>query len=109
MAILPLIMKALASMEGLPTHSEIMRSTLAKLFYFQIFNVFLASLIAASFITVAEDIANDPGSIVSLLGRSIPRTGTFFTNYVMLQGMVKIRQAQNQLVLHPTDSSIAGC
>eukprot|EP00730_Choanoeca_flexa_P008176 TRINITY_DN12454_c0_g1_i1.p1 TRINITY_DN12454_c0_g1~~TRINITY_DN12454_c0_g1_i1.p1 ORF type:complete len:666 (+),score=162.36 TRINITY_DN12454_c0_g1_i1:270-2000(+) len=85
MAILPMIMKAFSTMEGLPTHSEISRGTLAKLFYFQIFNVFLASLIAASFISVAEEIANDPASIFELLGQSIPRTGTFFTNYVMLQ------------------------
>eukprot|EP00045_Choanoeca_perplexa_P014893 m.178189 g.178189 ORF g.178189 m.178189 type:complete len:877 (+) comp16830_c0_seq1:105-2735(+) len=88
MAILPMIMKAWSTLEGLPTHSEISRGTLAKLFYFQIFNVFLASLLAASFLSVAEEIIDDPPSIFDLLGQSIPRTGTFFTNYVMLQAFV---------------------
>ena len=31
-----------------------------------------------------EQLIDDPGSIVSLLGRTVPATGAFFTNYILL-------------------------
>lgn len=57
-----------------------------KLFYFQIINVFFVSLIAGSAFRALSDIISSPTSIITLLGTSIPTTGSFFTNYVMLQG-----------------------
>jgi hypothetical protein len=37
-------------------------------------------------LTEFDKIVKNPQSIVSLLGQSVPGTGLFFTNYVMLQG-----------------------
>ncbi len=59
---------------------------LGKFFYFQVVNVFFVSLIAGSAFGALDDLISSPMSIVSLLGTSIPKTGFFFTNYVMLQG-----------------------
>ncbi len=53
----------------------------------KVVNVFFVSLIAGSAFDQLSSLIGSPMSIVSLLGDSIPRTGYFFTNYVMLQGM----------------------
>ena len=77
---------ALSVSEGLVAHSEATLSALQKMYYFQVFNVFLLSIVAGSLLTIASDIGDNPSGIASELGESIPRVGTFFINYVMIQG-----------------------
>ncbi|EDQ89060.1 uncharacterized protein MONBRDRAFT_25629 [Monosiga brevicollis MX1] len=88
MALLPKLMRALSVSEGLVAHSEATLSALQKMYYFQVFNVFLLSIVAGSLLTIASDIGDNPSGIASELGESIPRVGTFFINYVMIQAFV---------------------
>eukprot|EP00054_Salpingoeca_dolichothecata_P014176 m.79523 g.79523 ORF g.79523 m.79523 type:complete len:798 (+) comp20860_c0_seq3:205-2598(+) len=85
MAILPMIMLAFAKGQGIPFISAIHISALQKLFLFQVVNVFFVSIIAGSLFEDTSAITDDP---VGLLGNSIPKTGIFFTNYVMIQSMI---------------------
>lgn len=74
----------MATAEGLEANSWIEKSQMAKLFYFQVFNIFLGSLLTGSIFTQLSNIIDDPASIASLLGTSLPSKATFFINYVML-------------------------
>ncbi|EDQ93051.1 uncharacterized protein MONBRDRAFT_22418 [Monosiga brevicollis MX1] len=87
MAVLPGIMKFISRKEGIASKSEIGRSAMAKLFWFQILNVFLVSFIAGSILDIADNFSRDPRGVLKLLGGAIPRTGTFFTTYVMLRSV----------------------
>eukprot|EP00123_Amoebidium_parasiticum_P000769 comp11670_c0_seq1/m.6194 comp11670_c0_seq1/g.6194 ORF comp11670_c0_seq1/g.6194 comp11670_c0_seq1/m.6194 type:complete len:776 (-) comp11670_c0_seq1:261-2588(-) len=83
-AILPMICAFFATFEGQEANSWIEMSQMAKLFYFQLFNIFLGSLLSGSIFTQIEQIVDDPTSIASLLGKALPLKSTFFINYVML-------------------------
>eukprot|EP00048_Salpingoeca_helianthica_P000283 m.40568 g.40568 ORF g.40568 m.40568 type:complete len:766 (-) comp10358_c0_seq2:92-2389(-) len=85
MAVLPYILLVFATMQGFPSHSAIKFSVIRKLFYFQVVNVFFVSLIAGTVFSALGDLVESPESILTLLGEAIPRTGVFFTNYVMLR------------------------
>ena len=77
---------AMSTIQGIPAKSWINISMMEKYYYFQVVNVFFVSLVAGSAFNALGNIIDSPTSIISLLGESIPRTGYFFTNYVMLQG-----------------------
>lgn len=85
-AILPIIMRSLSHYEGHPTMPEISFAVLDKMFWFQVINVFLVSLIAGSLFDIADDLRLNFRGTLDLLGESIPRVGTFFTTLVMLRG-----------------------
>lgn len=85
MAILPYLLHVFATFQGFPSHSDICFSVMRKLFYFQVVNVFFVSLIAGTVFTAINDLASSPESVLTLLGEAVPRTGVFFTNYVMLR------------------------
>eukprot|EP00047_Mylnosiga_fluctuans_P021995 m.111903 g.111903 ORF g.111903 m.111903 type:complete len:645 (-) comp9099_c0_seq3:778-2712(-) len=85
MALLPTILTAFSSAQGLPSISEINFSMMTKYYWFQVVNVFFVSLIAGSAFNAISDIISSPFSVFSLLSEAIPKTGAFFVNYIMLQ------------------------
>ena len=86
MAILPSLMMFFSKTEGIPTITGCTVSAITKMYLFQLVNVFFVSIIAGSAFNAISDIISSPSSILSLLGEAIPKTGLFFTNYVMLLG-----------------------
>eukprot|EP00730_Choanoeca_flexa_P002732 TRINITY_DN11153_c0_g1_i2.p1 TRINITY_DN11153_c0_g1~~TRINITY_DN11153_c0_g1_i2.p1 ORF type:complete len:844 (+),score=179.00 TRINITY_DN11153_c0_g1_i2:133-2664(+) len=87
MSVLPFIMQYFSHKEGIVTKSEINRSAMTKLVWFQMINVYAVSIIAGSILDIAGELSHDPRALWELLGQAIPRTGTFFTTYVMLRGL----------------------
>lgn len=85
LAILPGVLKLLARHEGQEiSESGLERAVLTKYFYFQFFNVFLASVTAGSLLGSLEKIVDHPASTVDLLAQSLPEFSTFFMAYIML-------------------------
>jgi calcium permeable stress-gated cation channel len=64
--------------------SWISHGAFKKLFIFQVVNVFFVALVAGSVFGSINEISS-LSSAINLLGSAIPRTGTFFTTYVMIQ------------------------
>eukprot|EP00045_Choanoeca_perplexa_P009585 m.92709 g.92709 ORF g.92709 m.92709 type:complete len:881 (-) comp14957_c0_seq1:70-2712(-) len=87
MSVLPAIMQYLSHKEGIVTKSQIARSAMSKLVWFQMINVYAVSIVAGSILDIADELSHDPRALWDLLGRAIPRTGVFFTTYVMLRGI----------------------
>eukprot|EP00053_Salpingoeca_punica_P016854 m.160744 g.160744 ORF g.160744 m.160744 type:complete len:699 (+) comp17056_c2_seq5:91-2187(+) len=90
MMLLPAIMCYFAKHEGRPDKVSINLAAVSKMYNFQIINVFFVSIIAGSVFDAISNIIDSPTSIITLLGESIPRTGIFFTNYVMLQAISSV-------------------
>eukprot|EP00051_Salpingoeca_urceolata_P019697 m.290607 g.290607 ORF g.290607 m.290607 type:complete len:786 (-) comp19469_c2_seq2:178-2535(-) len=87
MSLIPTVLHIIASLRGFPSHSAIEFESL-KLHFIFVVQVFFVSLIAGAAFDAVSDIIDDPSSIVTLLGESIPRTGVFFINYIILLAMV---------------------
>eukprot|EP00051_Salpingoeca_urceolata_P034709 m.26301 g.26301 ORF g.26301 m.26301 type:complete len:709 (-) comp8172_c0_seq1:47-2173(-) len=84
MAMLPTILTAFSTAEGIPSIGLINLSMMNKLYVFYLVNVFFVSLLAGAAFDQMKAIIDSPTSIVNLLGEAVPRTGVFFTTYVML-------------------------
>jgi len=91
MTILPIICESVSNkVRGIEAQSWVEKDVLKSFFYFQLFNFFLATTIAGAFFQVAEDIINNPASIVMLLSESLPSQASTFLSYVMLRTFFSI-------------------
>lgn len=85
MAILPKLLHVLSCLESHElSNSGFQIGVFEKAFYFQFFNVFLASIVAGSLISVLDEIIRSPGKTIDLLSESLPEYSTFFMSYLML-------------------------
>jgi len=93
--ILPLLLRLFSDkIQGVESESSIQKSVLSKYFLFQILNNFLFLTAASSIFSKLSDMIDDPASIPSFLGISIPRTATYFVTYVLLQALAIFPMAQ---------------
>lgn len=93
-AIMPLTIYCLALFEK--SHialSAIDRRILMLFFYWDMFNVFFGVIIAGSISEEIKNLINNPGTIGSTLGTSLPKSSNFFINYLALRafGLVPFR------------------
>lgn len=86
-AILPPVLALFTRLEGVPSESQVTQGQLSKLFIFKMVNAYLLTLVATSAFTALDDLINDPSSIFSLLGESVPASGVYFLVLVMAQSM----------------------
>ncbi|KNC70253.1 hypothetical protein SARC_17225, partial [Sphaeroforma arctica JP610] len=74
-----------AILEGQQSFSQIEFSRMNKIYYFNVFNVYLASLFGSSFVQISsvfEDLITSPLEFLEALGVTIPSTASFFINYM---------------------------
>lgn len=88
--ILPMVLLALARIQGIEAYSWMQISVFRKFFVFIVINNFLAVTIAGAMFDQLDGLINDPGSIVELLGNSVPKSATFFTTFTMLAAFTGI-------------------
>ena len=74
---------------SVPSYSELDRSELKKLYYFQAFNVFFVATAAGAIFADLKGIRDDPSSIFNILATTIPRQSSFFASYIMLQALTR--------------------
>ena len=73
-------------------------------------NLFFGSLVAGSLFGELNALIAHPTSIITLLGMSVPGTGIFFMNYLMLQAVafpVQVRPAVHVDALHSVPADAA--
>lgn len=87
MAILPMILRKFAERAGEASESAIQTYVFGTHYAYQVVFVFFLTTLASAIFSSLNDITNQPLSIFSLLGETVPGAGTFFLSYVLLQGL----------------------
>eukprot|EP00466_Bigelowiella_natans_P005829 jgi/Bigna1/78898/fgenesh1_pg.58_\ len=83
-AILPSIYSKLGTYSGLYTKSDIALYTVKNLHFHLVLHSFIVLTISSSVFESLSDILKNPFNVFGLLGRSIPKSASFFINYVTL-------------------------
>ena len=83
----PGILTFLAIFEGVLSWSKNQMRQMDRYFAFLMINVFLVVTIGGAIVAVAEEIADHPREIFTLLGESLPTMSGFFFEYMMLRGV----------------------
>lgn len=87
MSLVPIIMRLCAKLAGEPTLARVELFTQNSYFAFQLIQVFLVTTISGSAVTAIKEISDDPGKVFDILSEAIPRSGTFYVNYFIVQGL----------------------
>lgn len=85
LALLPKFLLFLSKTEGIPSESHAVRAASGKYFYFSVLNVFIGVTVGGTLFSSFKTIQKDPGSLVRILGNSIPENATFFLTFVALK------------------------
>lgn len=97
-AILPIYLRLMAKLGGLPTLSAVELRTQNFYFWFQVIQVFLVATLASAASASVNSIIHDPSSATSLLAVNIPKASNFYISYFILQGLTFSSGALLQLV-----------
>jgi len=87
MAVLPAIVRSLASASGVQTYSALDVAELNGMYWFAVLNVFLANVLAGSLFSALQHIIDKPLSIFTTLGQTVPGTSRFFIAYILLRAI----------------------
>ncbi|KAE8189673.1 hypothetical protein CF336_g5630 [Tilletia laevis] len=89
--LLPIILRMLARLSGIPTKTGIELSLMTRFFLFQIIQNFLFLTIvsgSASNITgFVQSLAENPTAFPGMIADAIPKAATFFLSFIALQGL----------------------
>lgn len=81
------VFTALLSFSGVEDVASLTRRVLIAMFLFLGFNSFVVMMLSTSLLNRINDIWEDPGSLATLLGESLPASSTFFINFLTLSGI----------------------
>lgn len=98
MALLPIYLRFMAKMAGLPTYSAIELRTQAFYFWFQVIQVFIVTTLTSAASAAVPTIIKNPGSVTSLLAENLPKASNFYIDYFILQGLTFSSGALLQIV-----------
>lgn len=87
MSLVPIIMRLCAKLSGEPSLSRVELFTQNAYFAFQVVQVFLITTMSSAAPAVIEGIANNPGSIPTMLAENIPKASNFYLPYFVVQGL----------------------
>jgi hypothetical protein len=85
--LVPIIMRMLARMEGIPQRTGVELSLMDRFFLFQVVNGFLVVTLSAGIIAALPGLVHDPSSVPTLLAQNLPKSSTFFLTFIILQGL----------------------
>jgi hypothetical protein len=87
LALLPVILRFLATQQGVPTGMGVELSVQGFYFAFIFVQLFLIVTLANSIFGVLSSLAQNPGEIFTELGRTVPTAGNYFFSYMILQAL----------------------
>jgi len=85
--LVPMVMRILARLEGIPQKTGVELSLMDRFFLFQVINGFLVVTFSSGIIASLPGLVNKPTSVPSLLAQNLPKSSTFFLTYILLQGL----------------------
>ncbi|KAJ2888933.1 phosphate metabolism protein 7 [Coemansia asiatica] len=84
MTLLPLILRLLLRLEGTPRFSLIDLRLLHRMFFFQVWNVYLVNILSSSSLVIVTNSLSDPTSIFTQLQEDVPKSAINILTYVLL-------------------------
>ncbi|KAK8127570.1 hypothetical protein PG984_008678 [Apiospora sp. TS-2023a] len=87
MSLVPVIMRICARLSGEPSLSRVELFTQNAYFAFQVIQVFLITTMTSAATAVAKQIADNPGSVTTVLAQNLPKASNFFIPYFIVQGL----------------------
>lgn len=97
-ALLPIYLRLMAKLGGLPTLSAVELRTQNFYFWFQVIQVFLVTTLTSAASASFSSIFSNPSSATTLLAENIPKASNFYISYFILQGLAFSSGALLQLV-----------
>eukprot|EP00803_Ostreobium_quekettii_P011457 evm.model.scf_1059.5 EVM.evm.TU.scf_1059.5 scf_1059:28549-38537(-) len=89
LALLPSLLVFMNKVQGMVSLSAIDFGLLRKYFLFQVLTIFFGSFIFGSFTSQLEEIIEDPGSLIDILGTAAPQTASFFCTYILVEALLE--------------------
>ena len=74
-------------MSGEPSDSRVELFTQNAYFAFQVIQVFLVTTLTSSAAATAKTLADNPGSVTSILATNLPQSSNFYISYFIVQGL----------------------
>ncbi|KAG8983611.1 hypothetical protein FRB93_007124 [Tulasnella sp. JGI-2019a] len=96
--LLPIILRQLASFEGIPRKTGLELSLMTRFFIFQVIHSFLIVTISGGLIQALPGLAANPGQAPTLLAQNLPSAATFFITFIMLQALAGVGGGFMQIV-----------
>lgn len=87
MAIVPIFLQIIAKITGCVTVGEVELQIQNWYYTFQVIQVFLVTTFSSGAASVGAQIAQNPGSAVTLLAQNLPKASNFYNSYVMFAGI----------------------
>ncbi|KAF2837168.1 DUF221-domain-containing protein [Patellaria atrata CBS 101060] len=87
LAVLPIVLRALANFRGAPTGNDVELDTQMYYFGFLFVQVFLVVSIAAGASAVFGEIADNPATVATILGKNLPKASNYFFSYMIIQAL----------------------
>ncbi|KAF7966899.1 hypothetical protein HWV62_36609 [Athelia sp. TMB] len=87
MILLPIVLRMLAKIEGIPKRTGLELSLMTRYFIFQVVHSFLIVSLSSGIIEALPHILEQPTQIPSLLATNLPGASTFFLTYILLQAL----------------------
>lgn len=97
MAILPIILRTLAKLQGMHTGMTIELAVQGMYFGFLFVQVFLVVSISSGFGPVFDELSQNPTSVASILAKNLPKASNFFFSYLLLQAFAQSGGALMQI------------
>lgn len=98
MSLVPIVMRLCARLSGEPSLSRVELFTQNAYFAFQVIQVFLVTTMTSAASAVAKQIADNPGSVTSILSSNLPKASNFYISYFIVQGLTIAAAVISQVV-----------
>jgi len=85
--LVPIIMRILARLEGIPQKTSVELSLMDRFFLFEVIVGFLVVAFSSGIVASLPGLVNHPTGVPSLLANNLPKSSTFFLTFVVLQGL----------------------
>ncbi|KAJ1823106.1 phosphate metabolism protein 7 [Coemansia sp. RSA 2599] len=83
-ALLPMILRLLLRLEGTPRVSEVNLRLLNRFYFFQVWNVYLVTILSTTILTTATEVFKHPEMIVKVIALNVPNSANPIITYVLL-------------------------
>ncbi|KAJ2161010.1 phosphate metabolism protein 7 [Coemansia sp. RSA 552] len=88
MAILPKLLRLLLVFEGCERYSKVGLRLLHRLYFFQVWNVYLVTIFSSSILQIAAKSVQEPGRMVELIQTQVPQSATNILTYILLLSFI---------------------
>ncbi|KAJ2387382.1 phosphate metabolism protein 7 [Coemansia sp. RSA 2603] len=84
MAVSPHILRLLVRLEGTPRHSLVNLRLLHRLYFFQVWNVYLVNISSSSVQVIVANVVANPASVLTRIQQDVPKSAMNILTYVLL-------------------------